>query len=91
MFGHFSLRDGGAVEAVTHAKVPVMLMHGGKDDFVPCQMCYEIYEACATEKKLLIIPEAGHGLSYFYDTERYTREVLGFKLSAFEDAEKRDE
>jgi fermentation-respiration switch protein FrsA (DUF1100 family) len=83
VFGGFSVMDGGAVEAVKHAKIPVMLKHGAEDDFVPVSMCHDIYAACASPKELLIIPKAGHGLSYFYDTDRYTLAVLSFKLKAF--------
>ena len=83
LFGHFSLRDGGAVEAVKRAGIPVMIMHGEADDFVPFEMCREIYEACASEKRLLTVPEAGHGLAYFYETDRYVREVSDFKKQAF--------
>lgn len=80
LFGHFSLKDGGAVEAVRHTKVPILIMHGEEDDFVPFSMCREIFDACATpNKQLVTVPKAGHGLSYFYDTETYTREVSAFK------------
>lgn len=84
LLGGFSLEDGGAVEAVKQAKVPIMLMHGEDDDFVPFAMCGEIYEAIASEKQLLTIPRAGHGVAYFYETARYSREVGDFKKRAFE-------
>lgn len=80
LLGHFSLKDGGAVEAVKHAKVPIMIMHGECDDFVPFEMCREIYDACASEKALFTVPKAGHGTSYFYDTDGYTRAVGDFKM-----------
>lgn len=83
LLGRFSLKDGGAVEAVKHAKIPIMIMHGEEDDFVPFSMAGEIYDAIASEKKFLAIPKAGHGLAYFYDTETYTREVAAFKESCF--------
>lgn len=81
-YGNFSLRDGGAVAAVKRARVPIMIMHGEADAFVPFSMALEIFEACRGEKQLLRIPEAGHGLGYFYDTETYTREVGDFKRRA---------
>lgn len=81
LIGRFSLADSGAVEAVRHAKVPIMLMHGEEDDFVPFSMSLEILDAIASDKKFLAIPRAGHGLAYFYDTETYTREVTAFKLA----------
>lgn len=83
LLGHFSLSDGGALEAVRHATVPIMIMHGEEDDFVPYAMCHELYNAVASEKQLLTIPRAGHGLAYFYDTETYTRAVGAFKERAF--------
>jgi len=84
LFGGFSLKDGGAVEAVKHARVPIMIMHGKADDFVPFSMALEIFEACRGEKYLLAIPDAGHGLSYFFDTETYSRQVGDFKRRALE-------
>jgi len=84
LYGGFSLKDGGAVDAVKRAKVPIMIMHGDADDFVPYSMAEELFAACVGEKYLLTIPRAGHGLAYFYDTERYTNEVAAFKQRAFE-------
>ena len=71
LFGGFSMKDGGAVEAVKHARVPILLIHGEEDGFVPFSMCREIYDACASEKYLLAVPHAGHGLSFFYDRKAY--------------------
>lgn len=78
IFGRFSLRSGGALDAVRHATVPIVLVHGEGDAFVPFSMGREIFDACASEKVFLPIPEAGHGLSYFYDTETYTQSVSEF-------------
>ena len=33
IYGGFSILDGGAIEAVKQAKVPLMIMHGDEDDF----------------------------------------------------------
>lgn len=84
VFGGFSLADGGAVEAVRSARVPIMIMHGEEDDFVPFSMSREIYDACASPKQYLSVPRAGHGVSYFYDIEGYSKAVGAFKLAAFE-------
>lgn len=84
LFGGFSLSGGGCVDAVRRARVPIMIMHGEGDTFVPFSMCREIYDACASEKRLLTVPKANHGLSYFYETERYTREVGDFKRACLD-------
>ncbi|MBQ8432030.1 MAG: alpha/beta hydrolase [Clostridia bacterium] len=82
IFGGFSIRDGGALEAVKHAKVPLMIMHGDEDDFVPFSMCHEIYNAIPGEKVLLTVEGAGHGLSYFEETERYEATLRDFESRA---------
>ena len=79
LFGGFSMRDGGAVEAVKQAKVPILLIHGKKDDFVPFAMCREIYDAIASKKYLLEVEEAGHGTSFFYDYEAYAKAVRDYQ------------
>ena len=66
------------LEAVKRATVPVIFFHGEKDDFVPCQMSRELYEACASPKKLVTVPEAGHGLSYPVQPQVYLRALREF-------------
>ena len=84
LFGGFSIMDGGALEAVKHAKVPLMIMHGDEDDFVPFSMCHELYEAIPGQKTLLTVAGAGHGLSYFAETERYEQTLHAFESAALE-------
>jgi len=89
LFGHFSLRDGGAVEAVKHTKIPILIIHGKQDGFVPHAMCREIYDACASDEKVLVeIEEASHGLAYFYDRARYESAVLDFQTRVLNDLQK---
>lgn len=64
---------GGAVQAVKNSKTPILIIHGEDDRFVPIEMSRDIYAACRSKKRLETFPDAGHGLSYLTDTERYTR------------------
>ena len=57
---------------------PILFVHGEQDDFVPCSMGKETYQACTTEKKLVLVPEAGHGQSYLFDSERCINELDSF-------------
>ena len=70
VFGKFNLTESSAVSAV--------IIHVGADDFVPCYMAEEIYKACRSEKKLLIVPGAGHGMSYLVDKDLYEKTVKDF-------------
>lgn len=78
LFAGFDPNKYSSTEALRAAKVPVLLLHGEDDRFVPCEMGRENYEACAAKKELLTFPGAGHGLSYMTDTARYEKAVLRF-------------
>ena len=78
IFGCFNVKETDVLQAVRRKKVPILLIHGEKDRFVPCEMSREIYKAAKEPKRLEIFPNAGHGLSYIVDTERYVRVVHEF-------------
>lgn len=78
LFGKFDLEEYSAIEAMKHCTVPVIFYHGEGDDFVPCSMSRENYDACIARKCLVTVPGAGHGLSYPADPERYIRTLLEF-------------
>ena len=78
ILGGIDLEDSRPVEAVKKCTVPVIFFHGEADDFVPCSMSRENYEACPTRKALVTVPGAGHGLSYPADKELYLRELAEF-------------
>ena len=73
IFGHFRLWASSPVRAVRNASIPILLIHGEDDRFVPCDMSREIRAACSGPAMLATFPEAGHGLSYLTDTVRYHR------------------
>ena len=72
IFGNLKI-SGGPIEAVKNTKVPILLVHGGKDDFVPCEMGRRIYEANPEMITFEVFPEAAHGISFIVDTERYEK------------------
>lgn len=67
-----------SVEALKLCKVPIMFIHGTDDTFVPVEMTYENYRACASPKRLFVVPGANHAMSYLLDKDGYEREVLSF-------------
>ena len=78
IFGHFDLDENSPIEAMKRCTLPVIFFHGEADDFVPCSMSRENFEACAARKHLVTIPGAGHGLSYAKDPQRYLQELRDF-------------
>ncbi len=78
VFGRFKLWETSPVEAVRRTQIPILLIHGDDDRFVPCEMSSQIYAACNSAAELVIFPGAGHALSYFTDTKLYEKTVLDF-------------
>lgn len=78
LYGHFELGEASSEEALKSSKIPVLFIHGEADDFVPCDMTKVNYEVCASKKVLVTVPEAGHGLSYLVDLDKYKGEVDKF-------------
>ena len=78
IFGHFDVDAGSALGAVGNTRLPILLIHGEADGFVPCQMSREIKEACRGPVTLETFPGAGHGVSYLRDPERYGAAVKRF-------------
>lgn len=78
VFGRFRLDACDAREAVRHTDIPILLIHGEADHFVPCEMTNEIKAAGSGRIEAYTFPGAGHGLSYITDPRRYERIVFQF-------------
>lgn len=78
LYGHFDLEEYTPLDAMKTCKLPVIFFHGETDDFVPCDMSREIYTACNSPKRLVTVPNAGHGLVYLVDNELYFKSVIEF-------------
>lgn len=74
----FSLWECDTRKSLAKARLPVLMIHGQADAFVPCEMTLEGYAACTGKKKLLTVPEAEHGLSFLVDGFQYTTAVMDF-------------
>ena len=79
LFGRFDPNAADAVEAVQHAKVPILLIHGEADLFVPIEMSRQIAAAAPERITLHTFPDAGHGISFLLDKDRYVRLVQEFQ------------
>ena len=77
-FAGFSLWERSTEKSLANSRVPVLLIHGKADDFVPCEMTERSYAACTGPKVLLIVENAGHGVSFLVDHQRYIAYVNDF-------------
>ena len=74
----YGLDECNAAREVQKATVPILLIHGSNDTFVPCSMCEEIYENCRSPKKKLIVTGAAHAESYYKDMKAYEAALDNF-------------
>lgn len=78
VFAGFGLKQKDTRNTLRSAKLPVLLIHGLGDGFVPCDMTKQAYAACTGPKELLLVEGADHGVSFLVAKERYTETVRRF-------------
>lgn len=78
LFAGFSLTQKDTRLTLKNAKLPVLLVHGVADGFVPCEMTRQGYDICNGEKEILLVENADHGVSFLVDKDRYTKMVIAF-------------
>ena len=79
LFAGVDIDSCSAVEAVKHARLPILIIHGDDDRFVPHSMGKAIYDAAESPvKRFLSVRGAGHGMSYFADNDGYVGAVKEF-------------
>ena len=66
------------VEALKNTDVPILLIHGEDDHFVPLKMAFENRDACAAPCKLLVVPGADHAMSYYMGRGAYEAAMRAF-------------
>ena len=77
LFGGFNLDSSSAVSAVKSTDIPILLIHGGGDNFVPSSMSDEIHSS-NPKITYLKVPDAKHGLSFLYDYKAYMKALQNF-------------
>ena len=78
IFGHFNVNETTAARAAANAAVPILLIHGDADGFVPPEMSEEVYWANPKMIRRYTFPGADHGISYLVDPQRYQTIVEEF-------------
>lgn len=78
LFAGIRLDSMSCSKAVRQAKIPILIIHGEDDRFVPCQMSENIRKANPSLVTRVTFPKAGHGISYIEDKLRYRALVSEF-------------
>ena len=78
LFAGFSLDERNSKLCLKNNRLPILMVHGKGDDFVPCKMSEDAYAVCSGEKELFLAEGAGHGLSFLVERDRYIARVSAF-------------
>jgi alpha-beta hydrolase superfamily lysophospholipase len=73
-----------SVRKIAGLRMPVLIVHGASDRFVPARFSEELYEAAPQPKRLLLVPGATHNNSMRVGNAQYLeamRELFGVGLS----------
>lgn len=59
----YSIYEASSIEQLKKSKTPTLFIHGKQDDLVPYKMVFENFLACTAKKDMIVVEDAGHGLS----------------------------
>ena len=77
-FAGFRLTEKDTRVTLANAKLPVLLIHGLADDFVPSSMTKEAFDICKGEKEVFLVEDASHGVSFLKAKDEYIKRVIAF-------------
>lgn len=78
ILGKFSIKNVSTVDAIKNTDMPILLIHGTNDNFVPCEMSKTAFESANERSKLVLVDGADHGISFLVDTKRVVQELKDF-------------
>lgn len=69
--------DVNPIDAIKNCKLPIVFIHGMDDTFVLANNSIELFDACQSkDKDLILIEKAEHAQSYLFDRDRYQQAIL---------------
>lgn len=75
----YDMKQADCIKQLKKSCLPIFIIHGGEDDFVPTEMAYNIYNSLDDNRKqLYIVPGAKHTESYDVNEKKYIRKINEF-------------
>ena len=75
---HYSVNDVLPIEGAKNASIPLLIIHGDKDNYINVKHAYDIYEVSKKHSEIKIISGADHALSYETDPTFYESICMDF-------------
>ncbi len=77
-YAGYSLKQASATRQLGSNHLPVLIIHGERDHFVPMEAAYTIQNATAGDKALLLVPDAEHLEAESKDPQTYWTVIFSF-------------
>ncbi|WP_299088914.1 alpha/beta hydrolase [uncultured Metabacillus sp.] len=74
----WSFPDISPIKGLEKTKTPILFIHGKEDSFIPLQMTIDMFKRKIGNKKLYLVPRAGHAEAYNTDPRGYENKVIEF-------------
>ncbi len=79
VFGKYDLEKVSPVSVISRTQIPVMIIHGDNDKYVPFYMADIIYNSLKTEQKMkYYAKDSRHACSFYDNPEEYKNQVKNF-------------
>ncbi|PLR94662.1 alpha/beta hydrolase [Bacillus sp. T33-2] len=74
----YTFGEASALESVKKNNLPLFIIHGDIDELVPTEMAHRLHDAANGDKKLWIVPGAGHIEAYTVAEAEYQERLKAF-------------
>lgn len=74
----YAFEDGDIIRQVQHNHLPILMIHGARDQTVPVKNVFQLYHEANQPKKLYVEPEAGHIETIYVNPTKYRNVVTEF-------------
>ena len=78
LIAKFDLKGRTTIRSMKDSKIPVLIIHGKDDDFVPPDNSIITFNRYKGPKKILLFKKASHGISYLVNPDYYVNSVKDF-------------
>lgn len=85
LFAGFSLNAKDSRKSLSRCKLPIVMVHGLADTFVPAYMTQEGFDACKSKKTLLMVEGADHATAFIKAPDQYRQIITDFVEEHLED------
>ena len=78
IFARFNIDEIDAITAVKESNIPILIVHGKKDQICPYEMSIDI-KGDNDNVSLLLVDDAVHGMSWFVNNDAYRKALNEFR------------